>query len=55
MLNISLIHQIKNLNAYDVIPWEGRLVVTAEDGIHQYDYSDLNNIRPLGTIHISAE
>ena len=55
VLNISLIHQIKNLNAYDVIPWEGRLVVTAEDGIHQYDYSDLNNIRPLGTIHISAE
>ena len=55
VLNISLIHQIKNLNAYDVIPWEGRLVVTAEDGIHQYDYSALNNIRPLGTIHISAE
>ena len=55
VLNISLIHQINNLNAYDAIPWEGRLIVTAEDGIHQYDYSDLNNIRSLSTIHISAE
>jgi hypothetical protein len=55
VLNISLIHQIENLNAYDAIPWEGRLIVTAEDGIHQYDYSDLHNIRSLSTIYISGE
>jgi hypothetical protein len=53
--NISLIHQIKNVNAFDAIPWDGRLIVSAEDGIHQYDYSDVHNIQSLSTIHISVK
>ena len=53
--DISLIHQIKDVNAYDAIPWGGRLIVSAEDGIHQYDYSDLHDIKSLSTIHISGK
>jgi hypothetical protein len=51
--NLGLIHQIKDVNAFDAIPWAGNLIVSAEDGIHQYDYSDLHNIKSLSTIHIS--
>ena len=53
--DINLIHHISDVNAYDAIPWGGNLIVSAEDGIHQYDYSDLNDIKSLSTIHISAK
>lgn len=53
--DIILIHQIKDVNAYDAIPWAGNLIVSAEDGIHQYDYSDLHDIKHLSTIHTSGK
>ncbi len=41
------------INAYDVIPLEGTLMLTAKDGIYQYDYSNLENIRLLSKIAIT--
>jgi hypothetical protein len=32
------------MKGYDVIPFENTLMMIAEDGIYQYDYSDLQNI-----------
>ena len=52
--SIKLIDHLENINAFDAIPWENRLIVSAEDGLHQFDYSDENNIRSLSTIHISG-
>ncbi len=40
----------ENINAYDVIPLGDVLLMIGEDGLYQYDYSDLNNIKLLSHI-----
>jgi hypothetical protein len=42
----------KNISTYDLIPARNVLVVTGTDGIYQYDYSDLSNIKRLSTIPV---
>ncbi|MDR1544535.1 MAG: hypothetical protein LBS50_09070 [Prevotellaceae bacterium] len=39
------------MSGYDVIAFNNLLMMIAEDGIYQYDYSDLNNIVPLSVIN----
>lgn len=46
----NLIAQYSSIIAYDVIPLNGLLLVIAEDGFYQYDYSDLTNIQLLSSI-----
>ena len=41
-----------NINAYDVIPLEGTLMLTAKEGIYQYRYTNLKNIKLLSKITI---
>ena len=41
-LNIGLIQHITDIHAYDVIPRDGLLILTGEDGIFQFEYSDVN-------------
>jgi hypothetical protein len=38
------------MEGYDVIPFNNVLMMVAEDGLHQYDYSDLRNIRKLSVL-----
>jgi hypothetical protein len=40
----------KGMDGFDVIPFNNVLMMIAEDGLHQYDYSDLGNIRELGVL-----
>ncbi|MEM6265368.1 MAG: hypothetical protein AAGI38_22895 [Bacteroidota bacterium] len=40
----------KNISTYDVIPLADLLLMIGNDGLYQYDYSDLNNIRLLSVI-----
>jgi len=40
------------MEGYDVIPFNNVLMMIAEDGIYQYDYSDLNKIKKLSKIKI---
>lgn len=47
-----LIYQYPNINSYDVIPIGNLLVMIGEDGLFQYDYSDIRNIRLLSTIEV---
>jgi hypothetical protein len=42
----------RNIAAYDLIPDRNQLVVTGPDGIYQYDYTDLTNIKLLSVIPI---
>lgn len=49
-----LIHTFTGIKATDVIPWNGVLILMAEDGIYQYDYSDLNNLQLLSKITIGG-
>jgi len=50
--NLVLVKDYQNVDAYDVIPRSGKLVLTGKRGIVQYDYTDQNNIRQLSTITI---
>lgn len=50
--NIKEMRHITDIKTYDVIPFNGVLMVTGESGIIQYDYSDINNLRHLSTIHV---
>ncbi len=40
------------MDGYDVIPFNNVLMMIAEDGIYQYDYSDVNEIKELSMIKI---
>ena len=42
----SLKH-IQGMNGYDLIAFNNTLMMIAEDGFYQYDYSDINNIKFL--------
>lgn len=49
----NLIKHYDNIHAYDVIPFNNVLMLIGEDGILQYDYSDLQNIRLLSHINLA--
>jgi hypothetical protein len=50
-----LLYTYTNINAFDVIPLGGILILIGDDGLFQYDYSDIGNINLLSTIPITAE
>lgn len=39
-----------NVNTYDVIPYNAKLIMIGEDGLYQYDYSNLNTLQLLSVI-----
>lgn len=51
-LKIKTTKLVEGLNTYDVIPYNQRLLVSAADGIYQYDYKDINS--PVLLSKISA-
>ncbi len=51
----KLLAHYENINAYDVIPLGNVLIMIGEDGLYQYDYSDLNNITLLSHIQVYEE
>jgi len=50
----NLLKQYTDLKAFDVIPFNNLLIMIAEDGIYQYNYSDLQNIVQLSKIPIGG-
>jgi hypothetical protein len=42
----------KNINAFDVIPYQKVAMVIGKDGLYQYDYSDVKNIKLLSQLPI---
>jgi len=51
-MNLQLIKQITPLDTYDVIAYNNRAMVVAKDGLYQYDYSNINDIRLLSKIDV---
>ena len=45
--------QINNIETYDVIAYNGVAMVVAKDGLYQFSYSDINNIKQLSKISIT--
>jgi hypothetical protein len=48
--DLKLLKQIKNLNTYDVIAANKHALIVAEDGLYQFDYTDLNDVKLLSKI-----
>jgi hypothetical protein len=45
--NVFLLKQLTGPETFDVIAWNGVAIVSATDGLYQYDYSDVQNIKLL--------
>lgn len=54
-LDINLQAHYKDIDAYDIIPYQNIAMMIGEDGLYQYDYSDLNNIRLMSHIKIGQQ
>lgn len=48
----NVLAHYKGMKGFDVIPANKILMMIAEDGLYQYDYSDLKNIRELSKLSI---
>jgi hypothetical protein len=51
--SVVLKKQFNNLETYDVIAYNGVAIVVAKDGLYQFGYSDVNNIKQLSKISIT--
>lgn len=48
----NLLAHFKDINAYDVIPLGGTLLMIGTDGLYQYDYKDPKNMKLLSVIPV---
>lgn len=51
--NLVLIKQITNMTTYDVIAWDKKALVVTTDGLYQFDYTDLANIKLISKLTIN--
>jgi hypothetical protein len=51
-LAIEMIEHFDDFITYDVIPLNGLLMVVGPESVHQFDYTDINNIERLSVINI---
>jgi len=51
-INKHLLAQFPDIQTYDVIPLSGVLMLIGDDGLYQYDYSSLTDIRLLSKIEV---
>ena len=49
------IAQITFIKGYDVIPYNNILILIGGDGLYQYDYSDIQNIKLLSTLKVAVQ
>ena len=52
VMNLQEVKHITGIEAYDVIAFNGRALVVAADGLYQYSYADLSNIRLLSKLSV---
>jgi hypothetical protein len=48
-----LLQQIQGMQAYDVIPFQGKLLLIGENGFYQYSTSNPSNLEQLSTIPVN--
>lgn len=54
-LNERQLAHFPDITAIDVIPLNNILIMVAEEGLYQYDYSDLNNIQQISLIPVERD
>lgn len=55
MISANLRYSYPNIKAFDVIPLGELLIMIGDDGLYQYDYSNIQSIRLLSTISVEKE
>ena len=50
----QITHQ-KGMDGFDVIPYDNVLMMIADNGLYQYDYSDINKIKQLSVIPVNKK
>lgn len=50
--SLRLLKQIRGIETYDVIAFNGNAILVAKDGLYQYNYSNLDNIHLVSKINI---
>ncbi|HEY6503030.1 MAG TPA: hypothetical protein VIZ28_03560, partial [Chitinophagaceae bacterium] len=53
VMNLQLVKTISGIETYDVIAWNNVALVVAKDGLYQYDFSDISNVRLLSKIPVN--
>jgi hypothetical protein len=53
--NLTLLQHIKDIETYDAIAWNKRLLVVGTNGISQFDYSDGKSMKLLSTLAINKQ
>jgi len=48
----NMLAHYKNINAFDIIPYHQVAMVIGKDGLYQYDYSDIKNIKLISQLPI---
>lgn len=51
----ALIKNVINIQVHDVIAWQGILIAIGEEGVYQYDYSNLDEISLLSFIQFDSK
>lgn len=52
LVGSKLMKRFSAIHGFDVIPYNGVLMLIGSDGLYQYDYSDIQDIREIGSIKI---
>jgi hypothetical protein len=47
------LNHFTGINGFDVIPYNNILMLIGSDGLYQYDYSDMQDIKPLSVLQIT--
>lgn len=51
--SLQLLDRVKNLETYDVIAWNKRLLLVAKGGLYQYDYSNPSNLSLISKLAVN--
>lgn len=54
-LDDNMIKHVKGMDGFDLIPFNNTLMMIAEDGLYQYDYTDVNNITQLSKLSFAKK
>jgi hypothetical protein len=51
----NLLAQVRNVDAYDVIPYRNNLIMVGKDGLYQFDYSTRRELRQLSVLPVQRD
>jgi hypothetical protein len=54
VLSLQLLDHIRNIETYDVIAWNNRLLVVAKGGLYQYNYSNPSNLSLISKMTVNS-